>query len=136
VPSSLHGTLREVDTRKELLRAQLNLFYPLTQLGSDEIRGLLEGSAGLPDTLSVRVARRDNVPVSSIATAGLERIESLRGAWSRQPEAMRRTGSAAVSLVHAIVRLDALHRDFFAPRPEPPEPVSGQSILDFEELGG
>ena len=136
VPSSLHGTLREVDTRKQLLRAQLSLFYPLTQLGSDEIRSLLEGTAGLPDTLSVRVARREKVPVSSIAAAGLDRVESLRGAWSRQPETLRRTGSAAISLVHAIVRLDALHRDFFAPQAEPPEPVSDRSLLDFEELGG
>ena len=60
----------------------------------------------------------------------------MRGAWNRQPETMRRTGSAAISLVHAIVRLDALHRDFFAQQPEPPEPVSDRSILDFEELGG
>lgn len=136
VPSSLHGTLREVDTRKELLRAQLSLFYPLTQVGSDEIRSLLEGTAGLPDTLSVRAARREKVAVSSIATTGLDRVESLRGAWSRQPETVRRTGSAAISLVHAIVRLDALHRDFFTPQPEPPEPVSDRSLLEFEELGG
>jgi hypothetical protein len=136
VPSSLHGTLREVDTRKELLRAQLSLFYPLTQLDSDEIRSLLEGVAGLPDTQSVRAARRENVPVSSIAATGLERVESMRGAWSRQPEAVRRMGSAAISLVHAIVRLDALHRDFFEPPAEPPQPVSDRSLLDFEELGG
>ena len=114
----------------------MNLFYPLSQIGSDEIRGLLEGVDGLPDTLSIRRARRENVPFSSIAAAGPERIESLRGVWGQQPEAMRRTGSAAISVVHAIVRLDALYRDFFAPKSEPPVPVSGQEILGFEELGG
>ena len=135
-PESLHGTLREVDTRKELLRAQLNLFYPLSQVGSDEIRALMEGVAGLPDTSSVRRARRENQPASSIAAAGLERVESLRGVWGLQPEVVRRTGSAAVSVVHAIVRLDALYRDFFVSRAEPPAPVSDRAVLKFEELGG
>ena len=73
---------------------------------------------------------------SSIAPAGLERVESLRGVWGLQPEAVRRTGSAAVSVVHAIVRLDALYRDFFVPRAEPPAAVSDRAVLKFEELGG
>ena len=46
-------------------------------------------------------------------------------------------GSAAIGLVHAIIRLDSLYRDFFAPSaPTPPEPVSAEDLIRLEELDG
>ena len=51
------------------------------------------------------------------------------------------TGMAAITTTtdffHAIIRLDSLYRDFFAPPPErPPEPVPPEKRLNFEELSG
>ncbi|MDX1381440.1 MAG: hypothetical protein R3233_09985, partial [Xanthomonadales bacterium] len=57
--------------------------------------------------------REANVAVSSINEAGLERLDRLQALWSRQPEVIRRSGSTAVSVAHAMARLDALHDEFF-----------------------
>lgn len=77
------------------------------------------------------------MPLGQVGTAGRSRLEALRVDWNRQPEPVRRTGSVATSLVHAIIRLDSLYRDFFAPEPlPPPDPVSDKEVLSFEELSG
>lgn len=134
---SLYGQLSDLGTQKDLVRAHVNLFYPLFMMDSDEIRGTLEGSEALLDQAVLRQFRRENVDVASIPTAGAERLERLYETWGRQPETVRRTGSVATSLVHAIIRLDALYRDFFAPAPEPPPPaVSEDQALSFDELDG
>jgi hypothetical protein len=81
--------------------------------------------------------RDQGVSVSEVSFLGQARLGSLAAAWARRPEAVRRSGSAAVGLVHAIVRLEALYRDFFAPRPEPPPKAVGpDDVIDFEALSG
>lgn len=135
--ASLFGGLRDLSTRKNLVRSHVNLFYPLFMVDSDEIRGSLEGAQALLDQDVLRQFRRDNVDVATIPTEGTRRLERLYETWNRQPETVRRTGSVATSLVHAIVRLDALYRDFFAPPPQPPPPpVSPDEALNFDELDG
>jgi len=134
---SLYGQLRDLSTRKKLVGTYVNLFYPLFMVDSDEIRGSLEGSGALLDQSVLRQFRRDNVDVATIPTAGTERLEQLYETWNRAPETVRRTGSVATSLVHAIIRLDSLYLDFFAPPGEPPPPpVSSEDVLSFDELGG
>ena len=134
---SLYGTLGELSARKDLLRANINLFYPLSMADSDDIRGLLEGHGALLGDDVLRRFRRENVPVSSINTTGQARLESMLAHWQREPETVRRSGSAATGLVHAIIRLDALYRDFFAPPPPaPPVPVRPADVIGFEELDG
>lgn len=135
--TSLHSQLNELSVHKKLVQAHLNLFYPLALLDSGEIRGLLEGREAMLDKEVLLRMRREGVSVSEVSERGRARLGSLAAAWARQPEAVRRSGSAAVSLVHAIVRLEALYRDFFAPRPEPPpDPVAPEEVIGFEALSG
>jgi len=135
--SSLHSQLRELSAHKQLIQANFALFYPLSLLDSDEIRGLLEGNEALLDEDVVRNMRRSGVSLADVAARGTARLGALAAAWAREPEVVRRSGSAAISLVHAITRLEALHRDFFAPRrAPPPEPLSREELLDFHELSG
>ncbi|NNL04560.1 MAG: hypothetical protein HKO85_04665 [Xanthomonadales bacterium] len=135
--SSLHGQLRELSAYKKLVQAHVNLFYPLTLLDSEEIRGLLEGSEALLDQEVMRRMRGQGVSVSEVSALGQARLGSFAAAWSRRPEVVRRSGSAAVGLVHAIVRLESLYRDFFAPRPQPPPKAVGpDDVIDFEALSG
>ena len=134
---SLYGQLRDLTAHKAMVRAYVNLFYPLFIMDADDVRGPLEGIEGLIDEPMVRRFRRENVPVSTIQSAGQARLETMNASWSRQPETVRRTGSVATILVHAIVRLDALYRDFFAPEPlPPPKPVSEAEVIPFDELDG
>lgn len=134
---SLYGQLRDLSTHKDLVQTHINLFYPLFMVDSDGIRGSLEGSEALLDVAMVRRFRRENIAVSSINRSGNERLEKMHSHWSHQPETVRRTGSVATSLVHAITRLDSLYRDFFQPPPPPPPvPVREEDLLSFDELGG
>jgi hypothetical protein len=134
---SLYGHLRDLTAHKDMVRAHVNLFYPLFMVDADEVRGPLEGIEGLIDEPMVRRFRREHVPVSMIQTAGRERLDNMVTNWNHQPEAVRRTGSVATILVHAIIRLDALYRDFFAPEPPaPPEPVSKADVIPFGALDG
>ena len=134
---SLYGQLRDLSTHKALVQTHINLFYPLFMVDSDGIRGSLEGSEALLDVAMIRRFRRENVAVSSINTTGNARLEKMHSHWKDQPETVRRTGSVATSLVHAITRLDSLYRDFFEPPPPtPPAPVREEDILSFDELDG
>jgi hypothetical protein len=123
---SLHERLLELTTRKALLRSYTVLFYPQQLLDSGEIRGGLEGRGSLLDATVVRRYRDANVAVSSINERGVMRLDRLQGTWSRQPEPVRRSGSSAVSVAHAVTRLNALYEQFFAaPRRAAGPPVQG-----------
>lgn len=118
-PISLSEEINALTTAKALLHTQMNLFYPEILLDSDEIRGSLEGSRSLIDGPGLRRFRDANLPVESINDTGLSRYEAFRSQWRRQPELVRRSGSVAISVAHAITRLNALNEEFFAPPPEP-----------------
>jgi len=136
-PDSLHQKLSRLTTLKALLRACVNLFHPLFLIDSDEIRGLLEGSGALLDESMVRRARQDGVPAQTLVADGIPRVQAMRIAWERRPEAVLRTGSVSTSLVHAVIRLEALYRDFFAPNaPVPPEAVSEDELIPLDGLDG
>ena len=60
----------------------------------------------------------DNVPVDSINGIAFERLERVQREWQKQPEATRRTGSIAISMAHALMRLNALFETFFAAVPD------------------
>ena len=53
------------------------------------------------------------------------------GAWNRVPDSVRRSGSVAIGVAHALVRLAALERDLFE-RLLPGE----YAPLSFDDLDG
>jgi hypothetical protein len=111
---SLLDLQEELSARKALVRSYVNLFYPGFMIDSDEIRGSLEGYGALLDTAVLRRFREANVAVESINEVGLSRLEQFQADWARQSEAVRRSGSIAPGVAHAIIRLNALYLDFFA----------------------
>ncbi|MGK2926116.1 MAG: hypothetical protein ACSLE2_10890 [Lysobacterales bacterium] len=115
--ASLHERLLELTARKALLRSYAVLFYPQQMLDSGEIRGGLEGRGSLLDAAVLRRYRDANVAVSSINERGVTRLDRLQATWSRQPEAVRRSGSSSVSVAHAVTRLNALYAEFFLDAP-------------------
>ena len=129
--ASLFDELEDLTARKQLLRSYMNLFYPQYMLDSDELRAMLEGRGALLDRSVLRRFRESNVAVSGINDAGIARLEQFQALWSRQPEPVRRSGSTAISVAHAITRLNVLHAEFFAQpaAPAAPEPaVSPQTF--------
>ena len=123
--AALFGLLEDLSSRKALVRTFTNLFYPQTLIDSDEIRASLIGNSSLLDRALLRRFRASNVAVSRIHETGLARLERMQVEWSRQPEAVRRTGSMATSVAHALVRLDALYSDFFV-LPNPRDDEQGE----------
>ena len=120
--------LQELNARKALLRGYMNLFYPQFMVDSSEIRGSLEGQESLLDRAMLRRFREANVAISSINQSGLERLERFQALWGRQPEAVRRSGTNAISVAHAITRLNSLYLDFFA---APPRERQAPSAISF-----
>jgi len=118
---SLLDLQEELTARKALVRAYLNLFYPETMIDSDDIRGALEGYDSLLDTSVLRRFREAGVSVASINEAGLARLEKLQSDWGRQPEPVRRSGSVATGLAHAIIRLNTLYQEYFLSPSQKPE---------------
>jgi hypothetical protein len=118
---SLYDQMIAVDTAKTLMRTQMALYFPDPLLDSDELRGLLEGTGALVDWSVLRRFREGNVPVDSINSVGKSRLAEFRAKWNRQPKAVRSTGSVALSVAHAIARLNALYQAFFAIQPNPVE---------------
>lgn len=110
---SLFELQEELTARKALVRSFINLFYPQFMLDTDEIRGGLEGYDALLDTAVLRRFREANVAVASINETGLARLDRFQAEWGRQSDAVRRSGSIATSVAHAIIRLNALYLDFF-----------------------
>ena len=136
-PDSLHAALQDLSTHKSLLRAYVNLFFPLFLVDSDAIRGSLEGVDSLLDESVIRDKRRANADITALLAEGNAALEAMLAYWNKQPEGMRRRGSVATSLAHAIIRLDSLYRDFFAPpQAPPPDPVSPRERLNFDDLSG
>ncbi len=111
---SLFFQLGELSARKALVRTYLNLFYPQSLVDSEEIRGSLEGYSSLLDEGVLRRFRQSNIAVSSINDLGIARLERFQALWNRQPEVVRRSGSVATSVAHAITRLNALYFEYFA----------------------
>ena len=75
----------------------------------------------------MRRFREANFAVSSISETGIARLERFQALWNRQPELMRRSGSGAVHLAHAMTRLNFLYYEAFVrPRitPRPPREVT------------
>jgi hypothetical protein len=125
--SALFERLEELTAQKSLVRSYMNLFYPQLMLDSGDIRGALEGRGSLLDRQTLRRFREANIAVPSISETGIARLERFQALWSRQPELMRRSGSSATSLAHAITRLNSLYFEFFVqPRvaPQPPRAVT------------
>jgi hypothetical protein len=114
---TLFERLQELHARKALLRSYMNLFYPQFMVDSSEMRGALEGQDSLLDRSVLRRFREANVAVSAINESGLQRLEQFRALWGRQPEAVRRSGTNAISVAHAITRLNTLYIEFFAAPP-------------------
>lgn len=117
---SLYSKLADLSARKALVRTQVNLFYPQLLIDSDELRGSLEGYGSLLDDVLVRRFRQSKVPISSINEDGLARLEKMITVWSRQPEAVRRTGNISTSIAHAMARLADLYGEYFAQPALPP----------------
>jgi hypothetical protein len=126
--------MNDVSMFKGLLRNQLLLFYPEVMLDSDDVRAAMEGQNGLLDDAVLRRLQENNIAISRIYDTGLERLQQLQSAWKRQPEAVVRSGSAAVSLAHAIVRLNAVYHKYFAAIPAVAQP--GEVTLASPADGG
>ena len=125
---SLSGLLDEVTLFKALVRTQLILFYPSLMLHSDQIRGYLEGQSGLVDDAIMRQFQDSGIAVGQIQEIGLSRLQSFQTTWSRLPEAVLRSGSVDVSTAHALARLSAVFRDFFAVPAVPAGPIAEPGI--------
>lgn len=134
---SLYERLEELTVYKSLLRSYMVLFYPQFMLDASDVRAALEGHGSLLSRRVLQDFREANVAVSSINETGLERLDRLQALWSRQPEVIRRTGSTAVSVAHAVARLDALHDEVFvqprrasAPAAAAPAPAATSATGD------
>lgn len=118
---SLYDQMIDVDTAKTLVRFYMSLFYPDLLMDSDEIRGFLEGTGALVDGPMLRRFRENNVPVESINDIAVSRLAQFTTLWIHQSKSVRRSGSVALSVAHAITRLNALYQAFFALPPSPTE---------------
>ena len=127
---SLYERLEDLTVRKALLRSYLVMFYPQLMLDASELRAAFEGRGSLLSRRVLQEFREANVAVSSINEIGQERLDRLQALWSRQPEAVRRSGSPAISVVHALTRLDTLRDRFFAPRGVPSVAPVAQPVTE------
>ena len=69
----------------------------------------------------LRRLKESNVPVESINDIAVLRLKEFTDLWIHQSKPMRRSGSVALSVAHAITRLNALYQAFFALPASPPE---------------
>ena len=122
-PLALAEELAQLTTTKLLLRSQMMLFYPQVLVRSDRLREALAGQNGLLDRRLILRARQADLPVDALLVAADDRLEAFRRDWRALPESVRRRGSVADSVSHAIVRLDAIHDQFFAAPAEAAPPV-------------
>lgn len=116
-PQQLSDALSTLSTSKLLLRTQLMLFFPHILIHSDPLREAMAGQAGLLDRRLVLRASQQDMPVDALLADSSERLEAFRAEWRSLPETVRRRGSIADSVSHAMIRLDAIHRQFFANPP-------------------
>jgi hypothetical protein len=118
---SLYDQVTDVDRAKTLVRFHMSLFYLDLLLDSDEIRGFLEGNGALVDGPMLRRFRENNVPVESINDIAVARLAQFTTLWIHQSKSLRSSGSVALSVAHAITRLNALYQEYFALPPGPDE---------------
>jgi hypothetical protein len=116
---SLFDEMSQVSISKAMIRMQIMLFYSESLLNSDDIRKAIAGDDGLLEGRTLRRFREDNTALISVGGIARERLDKLRKAWLKQPETVRRQGSAPNSLAPAMTRINFLYRQFFRPRPEP-----------------
>jgi hypothetical protein len=124
----LYDQLQEVSIFKRLLANQLSLFYPEMMLDSDEIRSALEGQGGLLDENVLRRMQESGVELGQINAMALERLQEFAATWMNQPEIVVQSGSISTSMAHALLRLNALYRDYFS------VPVPALIQLDAEAI--
>lgn len=120
---SLFTEMSQVSINKALIRMQLMLFYPQVLLSSNSIREAVTGDTGLLDGRVLRRFREDNVALTAANSMAAERLKMLRTAWSRQPDTVRRQGSIAPSLMHALTRVNMVYRQVFTNRSDPLQEV-------------
>jgi hypothetical protein len=125
-PLQLGEEISRLSTTKLLLRNQMMLFFPHVLSHSDEVRAAMAGQSGLLDRRLLLRGRQQDQPLDQILATGEDRISTFRTEWHDLPETIRRRGSIADSVSHALVRLQAINDRFFA---EPPEPVASRSAL-------
>lgn len=128
-PDQLFEELDELSTTKLLLRTQMMLFFPHTLIHSDPVREAMAGQSGLLERRLVNRARQQDMPVDELMLASMERLGAFREEWRSLPETVRRRGSIADSVSHAMIRLDAIQRQFFAAPVDPPFARSAPSAL-------
>ncbi|NIP16958.1 MAG: hypothetical protein GWM87_01450 [Xanthomonadales bacterium] len=104
-----------LSTAKAMIRTQITLFYPQVLIQSDEIRSAVAGHAGLLDRDMLERFRQAGIPVAAIEDRAFGQLERFQAAWRDQAEATLRTGSVAASVAHALMRLNALYQEYFAP---------------------
>ncbi|HKJ18622.1 MAG TPA: hypothetical protein VJ984_14810 [Xanthomonadales bacterium] len=113
---------QSVSSKKAFVRSIISLFYPSLLLDSDTVRAALEGQGGLLDEVVLSRFQENNVPVASISELGSLRLEQFRADWGRLPEDLRRSGSVANSVAHALIRLNTVYQDFFGLQSNQPPP--------------
>lgn len=111
----IHTQVESLETAKDLVRMQMMLFYPHVMSQSDSLRSAVAGERGLLDTEVLNRFRGENRPVDSVVDIGFRRLDAFEARWRELPEAVRRNGSIADSVAHAMVRLDVIHQQYFAP---------------------
>ena len=98
------------------------LFYPRALNESDAFRTAVAGHRGLLDVQVLDRFQADNVPVSQVADIARDRLERFQALWRAQPESIRRSGSVAATLSHALIRLNALYAGYFSAPSLPEDP--------------
>ncbi len=135
-PDQLFEELDELSTTKLLLRTQMMLFFPHTLIHSDPVREAMAGQSGLLDRRLVNRARQQDVPVDELMLGSMARLGAFREEWRSLPETVRRRGSIADSVSHAMIRLDAIQRQFFTAPADPPFARSAQTQSGLPPPGG
>jgi hypothetical protein len=115
---SLNDLVGQLSTYKRLIANILFLYYPDAYLYSDRFRAAFHGTGGLLDEAGIQRFRENNVPVESIGELGTTRADRFAQDWGAVPDPVRRTGSVALPVAYAMLRLNEIHRRFFA-LPEP-----------------
>jgi hypothetical protein len=125
-PLQLGEEIGSLSITKLLLKNQMMLFFPHVLSHSDEVRAAMAGQSGLLDRRLLLRGRQQDQPLDQLLATGEDRVETFRSEWRALPETIRRRGSIADSVSHALVRLQAINDQFFA---EPSEPVASRSAL-------
>ena len=100
--------MTEVSDNTTLLRRVIELHYPRLLRHHDEVRGALNGDAGLLTRERVRQMRDAGMPMARVPLHGRERLERLREHWLSLPPAMREFGHPAPEFDYGQEKLDLL----------------------------